>query len=165
MKSARQNHQRRSVRLEDYDYSQEGAYFITICTDGKKNLFGKIKNGELILNSFGKIAKEEWNRTIHSRKNLEMDEYIVMPNHFHAIVHITDCRGTACCAPAPSFGKLPAQSLPVITRAFKSAASRKINLFMLFYQGDCKSKDSRSHCIVCSGNFPSRSINQSFFIH
>jgi putative transposase len=57
-------HHRRSIRLENYDYPQTGGYFITICTHDKKCLFGKIKNGEMILNQFGKIAHNEWFKSV-----------------------------------------------------------------------------------------------------
>ena len=61
-------HRRKSIRLPGYDYSTEGFYFITICTKDKKCIFGKIVDGEMILNEAGKIVKEEWLQTINIRK-------------------------------------------------------------------------------------------------
>ena len=87
-------HRRKSIRLPGYDYSTEGFYFITICTKDKKCIFGKIVDGEMILNEAGKIVKEEWLQTINIRKGeAKLHKYVIMPNHFHAIIEI--CRGVS----------------------------------------------------------------------
>ena len=65
-----------------------GSYFITIVTKDRQALFGEVVNGEMILNEFGKVVEEEWHRSAAIRKEIELDEYVVMPDHFHAIVHI-----------------------------------------------------------------------------
>ena len=80
--------QRKSPRLPGYDYSQSGVYFITICTAGRAHLFGEIADGEMVLNDYGKIVQEEWERTPIIRPEIEIDWYVVMPNHFHAIIFI-----------------------------------------------------------------------------
>jgi REP element-mobilizing transposase RayT len=81
-------HHRRSIRLQDYDYSQEGLYFITICCYDKECLFGEIVNGQVVLNNEGKIAYNEWNRTPEIRKNVSLGEFVIMPNHIHGIITI-----------------------------------------------------------------------------
>jgi REP element-mobilizing transposase RayT len=83
-------HHRRSIRLKDYDYSQAGLYFITICCQDKICRFGKIKNGEMILNDWGKLHIDEWLKTPNMRPNIQLGEFIVMPNHMHGIIVITD---------------------------------------------------------------------------
>jgi REP element-mobilizing transposase RayT len=83
-------HHRRSLRLKDYDYSQAGAYFITICTHKKESIFGEIRNREMILNRFGEITKNEWLKAAILRRNVELDEFVVMPNHFHGIIIIEE---------------------------------------------------------------------------
>ena len=83
-------HHRRSIRLQGYDYPQNGAYFITLCAQDRKPIFGKIVNGEMQLSPFGVIVRDEWLKTSEMRKNIEMDEFIVMPNHFHGIIVIDD---------------------------------------------------------------------------
>ncbi|MEI6090420.1 MAG: transposase [bacterium] len=83
---------RRSIRLQDYDYSQEGLYFVTICCYGKECLFGEIVKGNMVLNEAGKMANNEWNRTAEIRKNVSLGEFVVMPNHIHGIITI-NCRG------------------------------------------------------------------------
>lgn len=83
-----QKHHRRSIRLKGYDYSQAGLYFVTICTQNRACLFGKIENGVMILNDAGKMIKTEWLTLPERFKNIALHEYIVMPNHFHAILEI-----------------------------------------------------------------------------
>jgi REP element-mobilizing transposase RayT len=81
-------HHRRSIRLKEYDYSQNGAYFITLCAHERQCLFGHIHNEKIVLNEYGIIVREEWVKSFKIRKELAMDEYIIMPNHFHGIVFI-----------------------------------------------------------------------------
>lgn len=81
-------HHRKSIRLKGYDYSQAGLYFITICVQDRKCLFGHIENGEMILNDAGKMADNEWMKIPERFTNVRLHEYVVMPNHFHAIMQI-----------------------------------------------------------------------------
>ena len=83
-------HHRRSIRLKGYDYSQAGRYFITICVQNRQCLFGKISNGKMILNEYGKIANDEWQYLQTKYPHIILHEYAIMPNHFHGIVAITD---------------------------------------------------------------------------
>jgi REP-associated tyrosine transposase len=79
-----------SARLKNWDYSIPWWYYVTICTKGMKHWFGKIDNGKMILNSIGKIIDEEWKRTEKVRSNVELDYYVIMPNHFHGIIIINN---------------------------------------------------------------------------
>ena len=81
-------HHRRSIRLKGYDYTQAGLYFITICCHHRKCLFGEIKNGEMTLNDAGMMVENEWLKLPERFTNIQLHEYIVMPNHFHAILEI-----------------------------------------------------------------------------
>jgi len=81
-------HHRRSIRLKGYDYSQAGLYFITICLKNRKCLFGKIENNKMILNDAGKMVETQWLALPQRFQNIKLHEYIVMPNHFHAILEI-----------------------------------------------------------------------------
>ena len=83
-------HHRRSIRLKGYDYSQAGLYFITLCCHNKESLFGKIIKGEMLLSAAGKIAGNEWVNTLKLRSNVELDEFVIMPNHMHGIIIIND---------------------------------------------------------------------------
>jgi REP element-mobilizing transposase RayT len=81
-------HHRRSIRLKGYDYSQAGLYFITICCQDRRCLFGEIIDGKMILNEYGQIAYDEWVKTPEIRKNVELGEFIIMPNHIHGIIRL-----------------------------------------------------------------------------
>ena len=79
-------HHRRSIRLKGYDYTQAGLYFVTICLQDRKNLFGKIENGEMILNDAGKMV-EKWYRELENKfGDIKCHEMVIMPNHFHCII-------------------------------------------------------------------------------
>ncbi len=83
-------HHRRSIRLKGYDYSQNGAYFITICVQNRESLFGEIIDGDMKLNDPGKMIDIQWNELKNRFKNIELDEYVIMPNHFHGIISIVN---------------------------------------------------------------------------
>jgi putative transposase len=77
-----------TARLKGYDYSANGAYFVTICTKDKQNYFGKITNGKMVLSEIGNVARNELIKTSNIRDNVVLDQFIVMPNHVHAIIII-----------------------------------------------------------------------------
>ena len=81
-------HHRRSIRLKGYDYSQEGAYFVTIVTWRRDFLFGEIVNKEMRLNKVGKVIEWEWLELPKRLPYIELGAYVVMPNHFHGILYI-----------------------------------------------------------------------------
>jgi len=81
-------HHRKSIRLKGYNYYQTGLYFITICTQNHQHLFGEIADGEMELNDAGIMIESEWLKLPERFINIELHEYIVMPNHFHAILQI-----------------------------------------------------------------------------
>jgi len=86
--------ERRSIRLRGYDYSQEGAYFVTLCTHNRESLFGKIVDGKMRLNGIGVIVRDEWLRSGQIRQEAHMDEFVVMPNHIHGVVIFQDDMST-----------------------------------------------------------------------
>lgn len=77
---------RHSIRLRDYDYSQSGAYFVMICTYNKECLFGQVVDGKMVLNDARKMIFEEWQELAVRFPYIELDECMIMPNHFHGIV-------------------------------------------------------------------------------
>lgn len=99
-------HHRRSIRLKGYDYSQAGLYFITICVHGRKCLFGKIVDNEMVLNDFGTIAYQQWEKLSERFTNMELDVFQIMPNHMHGIIVLNDFVG-ATLAVAPNDGVAP----------------------------------------------------------
>lgn len=127
-------HDRRSIRLKEYDYSQPGVYYVTICiADAERSfsgaglLFGEIINGEMQLNTFGDIGEDEWLRTPEVRPNVRLDAHIIMPDHLHGIVVIERRRGVLQHAPTSDELRTPSQTLGVIVRGFKGAATKRIN--------------------------------------
>jgi putative transposase len=78
-----------SNRMPGWDYSGEGAYYITICVDNHNCIFGYIKHKKMILNDFGKIAHHEWGISAAIRDEIELDAFVIMPNHLHGIVIIS----------------------------------------------------------------------------
>lgn len=136
-------HHRRTIRLRGHDYSGGGAYFVTICTHERECLFGDVIDGEMRCNGAGLVVQEEWRLTAALREYVVLDEFIVMPNHFHAVLAIDDRRGTARRDPgndvdirlgtarrAPtleSFAAPVVGSLATVIRSFKSAVSKRIN--------------------------------------
>jgi REP element-mobilizing transposase RayT len=88
MKYDPQHHRRRSIRLKEYDYSQAGAYFVTICTQHRKCLFGDVVDGEMRLNDAGRTVRDEWLKSQAIRNEIALDAFVVMPNHFHGIAII-----------------------------------------------------------------------------
>lgn len=83
-------HHRRSIRLQGYDYSQAGLYFVTMCCKDRTCLFGEIINGKMILNDFGKIAEQCWLEIPTHFPNAELHEFVIMPNHVHGIIEFVN---------------------------------------------------------------------------
>ena len=96
-------HHRRSIRLRGYDYSQAGAYFVTVCVQGRHCLFGGVVNGEMRLNDAGRMAQTVWEGLPDRFPSIELDAFVVMPNHVHGIiVLLADAsrgRGESCIRP------------------------------------------------------------------
>ncbi len=78
--------QRRSIRLQGYDYSRAGAYFITVCTQNRESLFGDIVNGAMHLNDTGRMVQQCWDDVPLHFPQVTLDAFVVMPNHIHGIV-------------------------------------------------------------------------------
>lgn len=126
-------HHRRTIRLKEYDYSQNGLYYVTICTKDRECLFGEIADGKMNVNVYGEILESVWNGLPSHYPNVVLHEHIVMPDHFHAIIQI-DNENVGCSnvgasfKPAPTNGQPPTKhGLPEIVRAFKTFSSQKIN--------------------------------------
>jgi len=117
---------RHSIRLKYYDYSQAGAYFVTICTKDKSFLFGEIVDGLMSLNHFGEIVQTCWGDLAKHYPHAEPDVFVVMPNHIHGIIVLGDLSDVgAGLKPAPTAVKRC--GLSEIIRAFKTFSSRRIN--------------------------------------
>jgi putative transposase len=135
-------HHRNSIRLRTYDYRSAGGYFITVCTFRKEPILAEIEAGKAQLTPLGKIVLECWNEIPQHFPNVELDMFVIMPNHLHGIIMFNDSLtvvGAQHAAPdykttaseraqhaAPLRNVLPA-SLGAAVRSFKSACTKRIN--------------------------------------
>jgi putative transposase len=117
MKYDPEKRRRRSIRLKGYDYGKAGAYFVTLCTQDRACLFGNVADDTMRLNDAGRIIEQWWFELNRKLPTAEIDEFVVMPNHFHGIVVIpvgadrpvgpgsegarTAHKGAHTCAPYP----------------------------------------------------------------
>ena len=113
------NHHRRSIRLREFDYASEGAYFITLCTWHQECTFGTIVDDQMQLNEYGKIAMKCWHDLPAHYECIKLDEMVIMPNHMHGI--IIDVGAGFKPAPTKRHG------LSEYVRALKTFSARKIN--------------------------------------
>ncbi|HBI00485.1 MAG TPA: transposase [Anaerolineae bacterium] len=137
MKFDPQKHHRRSIRLKDYEYSQAGAYYVTINMQNRECLFGEIVNNEMILNEAGMMVIEQWLALLERFTNIELDVYQIMPNHFHGIIAIIEPVGATLVVAqnmdAQNFvdsrnsraGTRPAPTLGDMIGAFKSITTNE----------------------------------------
>lgn len=107
---------RKKLRLQNYDYSRNGCYFVTVCTHERQNLFGVIQNGKIQLNEIGEIVDFTWNDLINHNR-IKSDQYVIMPNHVHGIIEICDY----------SAETTKHHAIPEIVRQFKSFSTKRIN--------------------------------------
>ena len=118
-----QGRHRRSIRLQGYDYSQAGAYYVTIVVWRREHIFGEIvgaglkptRTAEMQLNRFGQIVNDAWYDLPKHYPHIELDAFCIMPNHVHAIIVLND---------NPAVKRHP---LSEVVRAFKSFSARRIN--------------------------------------
>ena len=123
---------RNPLRLRNFDYSQNGAYFITICAHNRECLFGAIQDNRMILNNADWILGDVWNDLPNHYSHVLLDAFIIMPNHVHGIVVLRDpILGAgfvrAGLKPAPTTTGMKRHGLPEIVRGFKTFSSRRIN--------------------------------------
>ncbi len=114
--------ERKRNRLKDYDYSQDGYYFVTICTKDKKDFFGSVAKGKMIPNKHGEIAKQCWCELPRHYLNCLLDLFVIMPNHVHGIIVIDSKKIVG-----NGFKPFPTHDLSEIIRGFKTFSSRRIN--------------------------------------
>ena len=132
-------HHRRSIRLQGFDYTKEGAYYITICTSDKRLLFGTVNRESVLLNQLGQLAEQCWLEIPDHSPTVTIDYYVVMPNHFHGILVITEpptdtnlllpshsveAQDPAPCAVEVRVPRVIPRSLGAIVRGYKSAITR-----------------------------------------
>jgi putative transposase len=122
MKFNPDHHHRRSIRLPGYDYSQPGAYFVTICTRQRECSFGTVQDRVVVLSEIGKIVQQCWYALPKHFLFIDIDSFVIMPNHLHGIVIINEYGQDSALAPSDG---TRANSLSAIVQNFKSVSTRK----------------------------------------
>lgn len=92
-------HHRRSIRLREFDYSSAGAYFVTLCVQGRECLFGSVVDGSMQLNEAGRMVEGAWRALAERFPKVVVDEFVVMPNHLHGVILLNERRGEPCVRP------------------------------------------------------------------
>ena len=129
-------HRRRTIRLRDYNYKQNGAYFVTICVRNKECVLGSIIKGKMILSEIGKIVFDYWFEIPKHFQNVKLDEFCVMPNHIHGILLLNNV-GVQNFEPLRNkFQHIIPKSIGSIIRTYKTAVTHwsKQNDYNFFWQ-------------------------------
>ncbi len=135
---------RKPTRLKNYDYSTTGAYFITICIKGRKHLLGKIENEKMHFTEIGQIAEQEIKKIESHYHNVKIDKYVIMPNHIHMIIVISDSERIN---PFPTT-KTIKYDIPNIVGKFKAGVTRIVgNAFMHSTKGSIWQTSCNDHII------------------
>ena len=156
-----QTHRRRTIRVQGYDYTQGGAYFITICARNRECLWGNVVNGVVQLNETGRLVEAVWLQTARVRPDIVLDAHVVMPNHFHAILFIHESSGvpgaTHRVAPTNNHpsgadkSRCPAgpkpKSVGAIIGQFKSLVTKRLNLTQQNLDGSVWQRNYYEHVI------------------
>jgi REP element-mobilizing transposase RayT len=129
MQNYQNKHNRQTTRLQTWDYASDGAYFITICTKNRQQYFGKIKDRKMHLSECGIIADVFWHEIKHHAKNIELGQFVVMPNHIHGILILRNNEeysvGAGHALPIPNRFQNPGKnSISTIVGSYKSAVSK-----------------------------------------
>ena len=120
---------RHSIRLKEYDYASPGAYFVTVVTQNHLCILGKVISGVMQTNTLGRIAQECWQEIPVHFLDIEIEPFVIMPNHIHGIITIHEnvIRGTIYRAPATEkYGRPAVGSIPTIIRTYKASGSRRV---------------------------------------
>lgn len=115
-----ERHHRRSIRLQGYDYAQQGIYFVTVCTVQRQCLFGEVIDGVMYPSQCGQLVADAWLWLALQYPYVQLDEFVVMPNHLHGLLMLTD-------APAPSPRIARRKPLGQLIGAFKTVSTKRLN--------------------------------------
>jgi len=121
-------HHRRSIRLRGYDYRQAGAYFVTICSQNRECMFGQVVEGQMILNAPGHMVELVWRELPQHYPGIEVDAFVVMPNHVHGIIILVGAGPRACpdkSGQPQGVTPTTTMSLPDVVHRFKSLTTAR----------------------------------------
>ena len=137
-----------STRLRTWDYRNAGYFFVTILTKDREHHFGDVVDGKLILNNFAEIVIEEWLKTAIIRNNIELDEYVLMPNHFHGIIinrfqeYLDSNVEIASTLQSNSLGAIIGQFKSISTKKIRKAGLLKFSWQPRFYEHIIRNEQS-----------------------
>ena len=117
---------RRSIRLPNYDYTQNGMYFITICTHNRECLFGDVVGGVMELNDVGSVVQMVWKSLPSRFSGIELDQFVVMPNHVHGIIGIVGAQFIAPKLWVGSFGQGAINRAPTLAEIVRTISRRAV---------------------------------------
>jgi len=121
-----EHNNRKSIRLKEYNYAAGNFYYITICVKDKRNDFGRIQSGKMELSDIGEIADLFWKEIPLHFQNANLDEYIIMPNHLHGIIHLSQ-QNIDNEQNKSKFQHVQKNSIPSIIRSYKASVTRWCN--------------------------------------
>lgn len=170
-------HHRHSIRLQEYDYSQEGFYFVTICVQKYVCLFGEIIDGKMCLSTIGGIVNGLWNEIKNHVPNVQLHEFVVMPNHIHGIIEIMNegaIVGATHALPLRQsrFQNQGKNTLSSIVGSYKSAVSKHVHRLGFtkftwqrnYYEHIIRDTDSHAQIAQYIINNPENWNNDKFYI-
>ena len=158
MQQQEDHHQRKSTRLKEYDYTQPGAYFVTVVSHQRKNIFGVISNGEMNLNKAGKIVEKTWQNIPVHFPNTSCEIFVVMPNHIHGIIdiindeivgarHASPLRSNRLESQSVKSDGVKAKSIGAIIGSFKSAVTKQLHQTKIINQEKIWQRNYYEHII------------------
>ena len=138
---------RKNIRMQGWDFTSPGWYFLTLCTQKMRAVFGTVVGGHMVLNKAGRTADTFWREIPAHFPRAIMDEHVVMPNHVHGLLCLAN-RPPACRGPMEAFGKPVAGSVPTIVRSYKAAVSRALGESVWqgrFYEVRARDENARAN--------------------
>ena len=121
------HHHRRSYRLAEHDYAAGGTYFVTICTYQRRCVLGGVRDGAMVLSALGRLVESACRSSAETRREIDLDEFVIMPNHFHGLVVVREPE-EAVLPYGPTDGRgfhSPKRSLGSFVRGFKATATAR----------------------------------------
>lgn len=129
-----------SLRLQGYDYSSEGVYFITIVTKNRASYFGEVIHAKVLLSESGKIVAEEWKKTPLIRKEVLLGEWVIMPDHFHALLAFKGSAEIASSSSVSADGHPPVSEKSIHYKNVFGPQSRNLSALVRSFKASCTSR-------------------------
>ena len=139
-----EKYRHRSIRLKEYDYSSAGWYFVTICAHKRECVFGHVSKGDVVLSQIGRIVMESWEWLPQQYPYVDLDEWVIMPNHLHGIIIINDNRRKGGSRTAPTVNVKP---LGGLIGAFKTVSTKRVRQEFGSYTGPLWQRGYYEHVI------------------